>query len=217
MTAETKRISYTLVADGPRDLSVLPDIIQWVIRRVAAHSLQVNRQLADFRQDRNPPKTLSHRIQEAVRRYPCDILFIHRDAESSPRKDRVTEIAKAVSEAGIGQDRVPVVPVQMTETWLLISESAIRKAAGNPNGRNPMVLPRVNDLETLPDAKNMLHNLLKEASDYQGRKRKAFMRDINHRVHRVGNYIDDYSPLESLSAFRAFQADTKAALKRMAR
>jgi hypothetical protein len=40
---------------------------------------------------------------------------------------------------------VCVVPVRMMEAWLLIDEMAIRRVAGNPNGRIPIELPVLNN------------------------------------------------------------------------
>jgi hypothetical protein len=115
MIAEQKRLSYTLVADGSRDQSLLPRVIRWVIRRVEARNFRLNPQVADFRSHRNPPQALCDRLKMAVKYYPCDILFVHRDAKREPRESRVAEIADAVREAGIGDLNVPVVPVRMTE------------------------------------------------------------------------------------------------------
>jgi hypothetical protein len=36
---------------------------------------------------------------------------------------------------------IPVVPVRMTEAWLLADEFAIRSAPGNPNGTQSLDLP----------------------------------------------------------------------------
>jgi hypothetical protein len=70
-------------------------------------------------------------------------------------------------------------------------------------------------LEALPDPKEQLHALLVSASEKQGRRLKNFQRDINVHVHRVAEYIDDFSPLECLPAFQAFEHDTKAVVERI--
>lgn len=209
------RISYTLVTDGSRDLSLLQYIIRWVIRRLPASNLQLHPQAADFRGYRNPPAAFSMRLREAVRRFPCDILFVHRDAERQSREFRVNEILTAVHAAGIEENNVPVVPVRMTEAWLLTSESAIRRAAGNPHGTEPLEIPNLSRLEDMPNPKAVLHSMLATASEKQGRRLKMFMRDINQHVHRVAVYTEDYSPLLHLPAFSAFEEDTISALRRV--
>ena len=47
----------------------------------------------------------------------------------------------------IGFCIVCVVPIRMTESWLLISEPAIRRAASNPRGREVIHLPRLQKME----------------------------------------------------------------------
>jgi hypothetical protein len=98
----------------------------------------------------------------------------------------------------------------MQEAWLLIDEWALRCAAGNPNGAIPLAMPRVDRLETIPDPKQVLHDLLREASELKGRRRQRF----NPRTHafRLGELIGDFAPLRALPAFRRAEADTVAAL-----
>ena len=162
---------------------------------------------ADLRRLRRPPGDFASRVERAVELFPCDLLFVHRDAEGEPRERRVEEIESAL--AGVASwDRgrtVAVVPERMTETWLLIDEAALRKAAGNPRGSVPLSMPAVQQLEGLPDPKKTLHELLRTASGSTGRRLRNF--NVNQAVHGVAAAILDYSPLTRLSAFRALEQD----------
>ena len=111
---------------------------------------------------------------------------------------------------------VPVVPVRMTEAWLLIEEGAIRKAAGNPNGAVALDLPPLARVEGLPDPKRQLKGFLVAASEKTGRRLDQFRRDLNLRIQRVADFIDDFSPLQQLSAFQAFEQDTRSTLHNLA-
>src|ERR1022692_1669929 len=53
----------------------------------------------DLRQMPRPPKTLEARISAAVALDPCEVLFVHRDAENASRHVRRSEIAAAVQAA----------------------------------------------------------------------------------------------------------------------
>ena len=53
---------------------------------------------------------------------------------------------------------VCVVPVRMQEAWLLIDEAALRRAAGDPNGTQPLAMPDVQRLEELADPKQLIAN-----------------------------------------------------------
>lgn len=94
---------------------------------------------------------------------------------------------------------VCVVPVRMSEAWLLIDETALRHAAGNPNGKVSLDLPSLHRLEQLPDPKQLLHDLLRRASGLHGRRLTSFNRRLHG--HRVADWISDFSPLYRLSAF----------------
>ena len=85
---------------------------------------------------------------------------------------------------------------------MLIDESALRKAAGNPQGRQPLSLPDPKKLEDLPDPKQILHELLRQASGLRGRRVGRFIRDVRSHVHRVAEHIDDFSLLRALTAFQ---------------
>ncbi len=93
----------------------------------------------------------------------------------------------------------------------MLDEDVIRQASGNPRGRSPLSIPKLKDLEKLPDPKDKLFSLLKTASELQGRR----LRNLNvHRmVHRVSELIDDFSPLKNLPAFSEFEKQLVGALK----
>ena len=117
---------------------------------------------------------------------------MHRDAEGASHSERKREIP-------IAERLVAVVPVRMTEAWLLINEDAIRRASGNPEGRVPLDIPKIPKLDGLAHPKERLRDLLVVASEYRGRRRDRF--DRADAVQLVANYIDDYAPLRALSAF----------------
>ncbi len=98
----------------------------------------------------------------------------------------------------------------MQEAWLLIDESALRKAAGNPLGRRPLPVPDPKRLEDLPDPKQTLHELLRQASDLHGRRLARFNRDVRRHVHRLAQQIEDFRPLRGLSAFQRLEHEVVA-------
>jgi len=137
-------IDCSLVSDGSSDAALLP-VIQWVVSQNAC-GYATEAVWADLRRLRRPLPRLADRIVEAFELYPCDILFVHRDAEAQPYEWREREIAEAITlarEQGFRVPHVCVVPVRMQEAWLLLEESAIRRAAGNPNGTTRLILPAV--------------------------------------------------------------------------
>lgn len=185
-------VQLALIADGSSDEALLKPI-EWAFTKLSPSST-LRRSI--FRPRRPPGCKLSEFVNEVLADYAPDLLFVHRDAEAQDPSLRRLEIPS-------GDRIVPVVPVRMTEAWLLIEEQAIRRAAGNPNGRMPIELPRLQRLEGLSDPKKLLHDALVTASGFAGRRRQQFDRAAAARS--VADYIEDYSKLRALTAFQEFE------------
>jgi hypothetical protein len=206
-------LHYTLIGDGPTDSALLP-ILDWLITKNRFIG-NIHGEFADLR--RYAPRArcnLANKILASLKLYPCDILFIHRDAEREPRANRLREINGAINKIIPLTPMVPsvcIIPIRMTETWLLFDEPAIRKAAGNPNGDIPLSLPRLSRLEGFTRPKEHLRQLLKQASGLSARRLDNF--PVSFSLRRISSYIDDFSPLRSLSAFNAVENDLRNILK----
>lgn len=205
-----KEIRFTLVADGPSDRALVP-VLKWLLRRHASHA-GADGDWADVRPHVSGGASLSDKIRVAIELEAPDLVFVHRDAENQSPGLRRDEINAALSALSSRRPAVCVVPVRMTEAWLLFHEAAIRRAADNPNGRTVLQLPGLDRVELEPNPKNFLHNALKEASEMKGRRRRGFR--IEDRTFRVANLIDDYSPLRQLSAFRELERELVSVLHR---
>jgi hypothetical protein len=195
----------TLVTDGSSDRVLLP-ILGWLLRQRSA--VPVELQWADL-----PRASLRERVQAAVTLYPCELLFVHRDAEREPRARRVDEIRVALRGLAEAPPAVCVVPVRMQEAWLLFDEGALRNAAGCPNGKIALDLPPLKSIEQLPDPKDRLYELLRQASGLQGRRAKQFRPQVH--AHRLSDLIEDFSPLRRLPAFQALEAELDEVLAQL--
>ena len=197
-------LRHTLLSEGTTDANLIP-IINWTLREAAgvpvAEGVRANLQKLP-----RPPGSFVERIISAVDLFPCDVLFIHRDADGEQPEERHAEIREAVSQAigdGCKVPAVAVVPVRETEAWLIFDERAIRNAAGNPNSNVPLNLPSLSKVEGRPNPKSDLRTALISASGLNGRRRKKF-RD-SQALWRIVDFIDDFSPLRRLPAFRVFE------------
>lgn len=199
-----KELRYTLLTDGSSDRALLP-IISWLLRQHCPE-FAIQAEWADLYRLPEKPKQLADRIKCSIELYPCDVLFVHRDAEKVEWKQRIKEIKNALN----GIDHPPtvcVVPVRMTEAWLLHDEKAIRQAAGNPNGKQPLQLPPAASVERLPDPKEVLRDLLLLASGPTIRRRKP---DISGFAIRIAGLTDSFEPLRQLTAFSQFENELVA-------
>ena len=140
----SRQLAYAVVADGETDRLLVP-IIQWAVHRLdpGVEILE-----PEFRKRRSG-------VAEFLAEYRTGamLVFVHRDAEARPLDERLGEFA-AIDRG----DVIPVVPVRMSESWLLCDGTAIAKAAGSPSSRVPV--PAVAQIENIADPKDRLDDLL---------------------------------------------------------
>jgi len=201
---------FTLIADGRTDDALIP-ILKWLLIKLGVSSPEP--QLPILGNLRNPPKKLQDKIAIALDLFPCNILFVHRDAESdeNPIENRTKEIRKA--EKLVKKTLPPIVcviPIKMIESWLLFNEDAIRKVVGNSNGKQELNLPKISEIETISDPKSRLEKLLIDAS-FPSRRGKKVNIPSNYCV-RVAEMIDDFEPLRGLSSFQELEKELKNTL-----
>ncbi len=201
----------TLVADGPSDKALLP-ILQWLWEQ------HFPEELAEFQfADLSPFSTklasnkLKDKLPLALDLYPCEILFVHRDAEKEPPAQRYTEITEAIAGLPVEIERpkhLCVVPVKMSEAWMLSSEIAIRKAAENPNGKVTLAMPPPSKVEHLPDQKETLYQLLTVAKSLPPQRRRNF--SPAKAALLVTGHTLEFSGLRKLPSFQRLEKDVQA-------
>jgi hypothetical protein len=103
----------------------------------------------------------------------------------------------------------------MQEAWFLFDLLAIRTAAGNGNGDNPLALPSINELDTIPDPKERLYDLLRQATELGGRRLKKFRPEqwVTRIAERAASGPNGFAPLRALPAFRALEQDLSSVLQ----
>ena len=198
-----KEIRYALLSDGSSDKALLP-ILSWLLHQHCPE-YAIQSQWADLGRLPRPPKKLPEKIKKSVEIYLCDLLFIHRDAERISGEKRADEIRLAFADLA-HPPAVCVVPVRMMEAWLLSDETAIRKAASNPNGRQPLQLPAMKNIEKLPNPKLILHDLLRLASGTTSKRRLKRLA-VNRLASRVTTCTSSFALLRELAAFRNLEKE----------
>lgn len=196
---------YTLLTEGSTDAALLP-ILDWTIQR---HTQQIFYGEFAYRRGQG----LAEKICNALDDAPCDLLFIHRDSDREDPVRRYEEIQAALTEAGVDLPSICVVPVRMTEAWLLFDVGVLRQAAGNRNSRVPLNLPTLAQLENIADPKAVLRDALRVASERRGRKLDEFNKQIPAAMRRITQLTDDFTPLLRLSAFQRLQDDVRITLE----
>lgn len=198
-------LRYTLLSDGSSDAALMP-IIEWLIKE---HRPDIGLLGQTAEGISTSDRSLAKRIPAALACCPCDILFVHRDAEGESIDARLREIEAALTAADVVS--VAIVPLRMTEAWLFSDEAAIRSAAENRNGSVKLKLPEKRSWEKLPDPKGVLFELLVTASGKQGRALAKF--NPHRQRSLVTQRSSNFSGLRGLPSFDRFEAQLIEKLK----
>jgi hypothetical protein len=200
-----KRVTATLVTDGGSDRLLVP-LIELLFRQHTEFPYQVN-----YAEGLPPIASgLKARIGAALTFYPCDFLFVHRDAEGPDFVLRQHEIETSWTSGNGAAVLICVIPVRMTEAWLLTDEAPIRAAVGNPRGKVQLGLPAVKDIESLPDPKAVLFSALKVATEWNASRKRNF--NPHPFRHRVSERTDDLAALRRLRSFQHLETQVQEKL-----
>ncbi|WP_432954880.1 hypothetical protein [Micromonospora haikouensis] len=144
---------------------------------------------------------------------PVDLLVVHRDADNAGHTARLNEIRGAVVELSGGAALVPIIPVRMTEAWLLLDEAAIRKVAENPTGRARLGLPKIHEVESVADPKALLRDCILAAAEVTGRRRDRVRARFNEHRRQLLWMLDPTGPIRRLSSWQRLVNDVDLAVK----
>jgi hypothetical protein len=209
-------IECALLSEGSSDQVLIP-MLEWLLREHAPQNPS-RVEWVDLLRCPRKPATMIDKITAALELHHCHILFVHRDSDGKDPERRYSEIRDAIASLPHGSRSFPyvcVVPIRMTEAWLLTEEAAIRTAAGNPNGAVPLVLPPLQRLETILDPKEQLRELLRTASGMSGRRLKRFNDSLSLCARRVAGCMHDLQRLRELSSFQRLESDLSATLRQL--
>lgn len=193
------RFTSTLVAEGSSDRALIP-FIEFVLDEYCdvPHVTTFASNL--------PTGSLQERVACALFLYPCDLLFVHRDADRTPVFLREEEIRLAVRTTR-APTAICLIPVRMTETWLLADEMAIRRASGNPSGQAGLEIPPLSKLEAQADPKEVLFKALERASELGPNRLRRF--NSNQARRQVSGFMEDPSALRKLPSFVHFESQVR--------
>jgi hypothetical protein len=194
-----ERFAATLIAEGSSDQALVP-LVEFVLD---AHCDVPH--VTTFAGDL-PSGSLHERIERALTLYPCHLLFVHRDADREGVALREDEIRAAALRAR-APATVCVIPVRMTEAWLLADHVAIRRAAGNTSGMANLGIPPTARLEAHADPKGVLFAALEKASGLGPHRLRRFDRYQARR--QVSGFMDDPSVLRALPSFSHFESQVQ--------
>lgn len=201
-----------LLADGPSDLPLAGHLE--VLCATAGNDVAIT--AVDPERLSPGDRTVAGRLEWVLAQQPeavPDVIFIHRDAETERADRRREEIDAACRSVGLSCPVVPIVPVRMTEAWLLLDEGAIRTVAGRPTGRQPLDLPTPREAERMADPKSRLRDVLLAASELSGRRRTEFQRQFGVHRRLLLQRLDPNGRVTELDAWQQLRRDIDDAMR----
>jgi hypothetical protein len=188
------------VAEGSSDAPLAAIVESLFLER----GFTVRLSAPDFGRLKRTPKDVRSRVGTglALLENSADVVVVHRDADNVGVDVRLSEIEKAVQDVGQEFALVSVIPIRMTEAWLLLDERAIRQVAGNPNGRVKLDLPTLREVERVADPKTRLRDCLLAASGAAGRRREMFRNRFPQHRRQLLERLDPNGPVTSLKAWQ---------------
>lgn len=177
--------------------------------------------ITDPHADRLPPpprKTVAAKlkaIKELGGEY--DLVVLHRDGDREGRPPRLAEITSAMQQVMPDVPHVPVIPIRMTEAWLLLDEAAIRRVAGAPNGKMALNLPKAKNVESIADPKAVLKQTLANASGLTGRRLNQFNDRFSQHRRQLLEGVDPDGPICNVPSWCNFNADLTSGIGKLRR
>jgi Domain of unknown function (DUF4276) len=205
----TLRILF--LREGTSDEGIAPHILTIAVK--AGFDISITDPPLD-EQDKRIGSSVQTKLRAAVKLGGSyHLIVVHRDADRAGVEARVTEISDAVNVETGGSPFVPVVPVRMTEAWLLTSEQEIRRVAGKPNGKAPLDLPSLKMIEKIPDPKKVLREAIATASEETGRRLKVLNQRFSQNRRRLLERLDPDGPVAGLPSWQHFVTGIENGLK----
>lgn len=203
------KINFLLTGEGTSDLRLQSHLENIFINAGFSEAHGETPDLGAFQP--KVGRTVKEKLSALVKYYPdIDVIFVHRDSDNAGADARFEEIWDGANGVIAREKIVPIVPVRMLETWLLADEHAIRQVAGTSNPKLKLaLLPSTKALERAADSKDLLLQVLCEASEAQGGRLAQFKKRFNGMRARLATDLDPEGPVLKLPSYQAFRAHLK--------
>lgn len=135
------------------------------------------------------------------------LVFVHRDADGAGADARRAEIETAAACLPTSVTCIPIVPVRMTEAWLLLDAGAIRRVAGNETGSMRLDTPSASTVEAIADAKGRLKSTLAAASGLTGKRLSDFQKRFPDHRRQLLSGLDRSQDIRLVPSFESLVQD----------
>lgn len=205
-----KSVAIALYTEGSTDQYFLPEVIRRTAKRIFIQSGQqhINVQPVEpISFDKSGMKQDKCILQAACYAANHNILIVHADADHHTADKALRErfepghlLIKQAKE-DICRCVIPIIPVQMTEAWMLADSEALITALGTSKSAHELGLPPKPKLvENDSDPKQTLKMIVSKANTHRLRRRHI---DINPLYTLLGRTVD-LSRLNLVPSYQRF-------------
>ena len=201
--------------EGPTDVRFLESVVQRTFEDIAFECIQ-QVEILPIQHLRNGPGTFVEAkikaLQDAFERGVM-VCCIHIDADAATsdnvHKTRIYPLMEAmVSQINICDNIVPIIPIQMTESWMLADTNLLKQELGTD--KTDVELGFNRPAEAMADPKKVLNQAITIVNADLPKRRRYQLR-LSDIYQPIGQKID-LSKLRALSSFQAFEAIVRQAL-----
>lgn len=216
-----RQIAIGLNAEGVTDYRFLKDIIYRTFTHIIAHECEIDIEILDVFCI-EVPKTTFHdtaltATMKGATEYGVSIMCIHADADNNSlnaiidyKFSPLWESLKSQSDSKYCKIIVPIVPITMTEAWMMADKELLKKSI-NANHLKDEDLGLDKRPETYRDPKDAINKAIALAANQNQRKRIRNL-NIGPLYEEMGGLLS-LEALEKLPSYMAFANSVRKALK----
>ena len=213
-------LGLALFAEGPTDHRFLGSVLNRLCTEICQSHGRAPVDIGEVLELHSLPgsqqQSRAERISAAAREAATawHILFIHADADADAKAARQQRVQPAMDKLmATGEfsahDIVAVIPVRMTDAWMLADPDALRKALHLVENLDLELPTRTRELERLTEPKAQLQQITRRSST---RKRQRRRRDpLDSLPRQLGNSIS-LDCLRRLPAFQIMERELRQSL-----
>jgi len=206
-----------LFAEGSTDNRFLKSIVKRTLDEVAFECRpEIETELAIIHVDSHDLSFQQQVIRASQECHGKQMLFVHTDADSSSdnnafknKLDPAIDALQRIENHSYCKLVVPVVPISMTEAWMLADTELLRRQIGTDKSDHVLGLDRNPEIIARP--KELIQDAIRIARSYMPRRRRRDL-DISELYQPIGQEID-LNHLEHLSAYRKFKGKMRDAFR----
>ena len=219
-----KNLALALYSEGVTDQHFLPDVIRRTSRQILDQYGQtsLNVQPIDVIAFSKVGMKQDECILRAARgAIDYHILIVHADADHRTDEKALRERFKPGYELVQNQENVckhlvPVIPIQMTEAWMLADPVALQETIGTTMTAQELGVPaKAKQVETDSNPKQTLHLVLQKAYAHHSKRQRHNQASLGTLYSLLGRQIN-LERLKQVPSYRKFENDLTETLKKLA-